>query len=193
MARVIPFLLALLLVAAACGDDEDIPVTTLPDATVPATDAPDATDAPQPTDAPVATTTAPAAAGSPADLAITEVVFAESATITNLGSGTVSLDGLWVCNRPNYLALSGTLGPGESVQLTSGDIPVPADGGEVALYSSPDFGSSEAILDYVAWGSGGGRLGVAADAGIWPDGDAVAVSGASISAPAGGASAADWS
>ena len=82
---------------------------------------------------------------------------------------------------------------GASITIPAADLGLSDGGGEVALYSSNDFGDSASILDYVAWGSGGGRASVAADAGIWPDGDVVTVGGDSISAPNGGASASDWS
>jgi hypothetical protein len=85
------------------------------------------------------------------------------------------------------------IAPGESLQVAASKINLSDGGSEVALYSSNNFDDPSAILDYVSWGSGGGRATEAADAGQWPAGETVTVSGPSISAPAGGASAADWS
>ncbi len=193
MKRWISLLAVLALVAAACGGDDDgadtttqpTPTTTTTVAATTTTEAPTTTSAPPTTQAP--------AAGSTADLAITEVVFGDHFTITNLGDAPVDVDGLWVCNRPAYAPLSGVIEPGESVELSPSEINLPEGGGEVALYSSNSFGDSSALLDYVSWGSGGGRATEAADAGLWPAGEAVAVTGPSISAPSGGSSPADWS
>jgi hypothetical protein len=183
MKRWLLLLAVLALVAAACGDSDEGDAA-------PTTEAATAeTGAPEPD-----ITEEPAAAGSVTDLAITEVAFDGQITITNLGDGVVSVDGLWLCNRPSYLPLpTAAIAPGESLQISSGDLGLTDSGGEVALYSSDSFGDSSAILDYVAWGSGGGRGSVAADAGLWPAGETVATGGASISAPNGGAGAADWS
>ncbi len=183
MKRSFAILAVFVLVAAACGDSDDGDTT--------ATDA-----AVQETGAPEPDTSEPAvASGSVADLAITEVVFGDHVTITNLGSDAVSVDGLWVCNRPNYSPLpTAVIAPGESLQVAASDLGGLSDGaGEVALYTSNSFGDSSAMLDYVNWGNGGGRASVADDAGLWPAGDTVAAGGGGISAPAGGASAADWS
>lgn len=200
MKRLLVLLAVLALVAAACGGGDDEADTTQPASgtTQPApttTQAAPTTTQPAPTTTVASTTSAAPAAGSTADLAITEVVFGDHVTITNLGSAPVNVDGLWVCNRPAYAPLaSATLAPGESVEVAAGSLSGLADnGGEVALYSSNSFNDASAILDYVGWGSGGGRATEAADNGVWPDGETVSVSGASISAPNGGSSAADWS
>ena len=39
----------------------------------------------------------------------------------------------------------------------------------MGLYSGNDFGAARNIVSYIAWGGGGGRLGVAQAAGIWGD------------------------
>ena len=182
-------LAVLALVAAACGDSDDgddaeTPTTTTTEATAEtAAPEPDITEAP------------PAVSGSPSDLAITEVVFGDHVTITNLGDAPVSVEGLWLCNRPSYTPLpTAQIAPGESLDIAAGDLDGLQEGnGEVALYTSNNFGDSGSIIDYVTWGQGGGRLSVAADAGIWPAGEAVTPAGASISAPNGGAAASDWS
>ena len=197
MKRWFSLLAVFALVTAACGSGDDgASVTTQPAPTTtqqaPTTTQPaPTTTQPAPT---TTTTTQPPATGSTADLAITEVVFGDHLTITNLGDAPVDVGGLWVCNRPAYVRLTAeVLAPGESVQVAASKISVPEGGGEVALYSSMAFDDPKAILDYVGWGSGGGRATEAADAGHWPEGETVTVSGASISAPAGGATPADWS
>ena len=190
MKRWSALLAVLALVVAACGDsgEDTTPTTAATPTTVAATPE---TAAPEPdiTDAPAA------AEGTIADLAITEVVFGESVTISNLGTGPVSVDGLWLCNRPSYTPMpTALIAPGESITVAAGDLGGLSDGsGEVAMYTSNNFGASSDIIDYVTWGQGGGRLSVAADAGIWPAGEAVTPAGASISAPNGGSSASDWS
>ncbi len=140
------------------------------------------------------TTPAVTGGGAIGDLAITEVEFGSHVTLTNLGTDPVSIEGLWLCNRPAYTELSGEVGPGASIQVEADKLGgLSADGAEAALYSSNSFGDANNMLDYVGWGTGGGRAEVAADAGLWPAGDVVAVAGAGITAPSGGASAADWS
>ncbi|MDH3731229.1 MAG: hypothetical protein OES13_08925, partial [Acidimicrobiia bacterium] len=135
------------------------------------------------------------AQGSADDLAITEVVFGDHVTISNLGSDAVSVAGLWLCNRPSYTELpTAVIAAGTSLDIPADALGnLAAGGGEVALYASNSFGDPSAMLDYVGWGSGGGRLSVAEEAGLWPAGESVVASGTAISAPAGGASAADWS
>lgn len=185
MRRLLALFGALLLVAAACSDDSEggdsgagDTSTTASSATTDEAEAPDSGD-----------TTA---------LAITQVTFGGggSVTITNVGAEIVDTTGYWVCNQPSYSELSGgDLAPGESVQVSATGLGgLPDVGAAAGLYSSNDFGSSEAIVDYVQWGDGGGRASVATDAGIWPgEGEVVAVEGAAIVADAGGSSAGDWS
>ena len=81
MKRWFAVLAVLALVAAACGDSDDEATPT------PTTAATPETAAPEPD-----ITEAPAAEGTVADLAITEVVFGDHVTITNLGAAPVSVD-----------------------------------------------------------------------------------------------------
>ena len=112
---------------------------------------------------------------------ITEVVFGDHVTLTNTGDVAVAVEGMWLCNRPVYVPLSGSLEPGESVTVSSADLGgLGAGGGEVGLYATRSFADATAMIDYVAWGSGGGRLGVAISAGVWSDGDSAPNDGASI-------------
>ena len=180
MKRYLLVITALSLLAGACGDETDAanaPTTTQEEGST----EPDNTEPAR-------------SSGLSDDLAITDVVFDDHVTVTNLGPDAVSVDGLWLCNRPDYLALpTAVIAPGASIDISADSIDLRADGGEVAIYTSSSFGDSSAMVDYVSWGSGGGRGNEAAEADLWPAGDAVAASGGGISAPSGGSSASDWS
>jgi hypothetical protein len=98
-----------------------------------------------------------------------------------------------LCNRPSYAPLSGSLAPGESVEVSAADLGgLSAGSGEVGLYSSRAFGDSSAMTDYVAWGSGGGRESVAVDAGLWGAGDAAPGDGAGVIRSDSASGAASW-
>lgn len=176
MRRWLGVLMVVAVVTAACGDSDGGEEGTTPGA-----QEPDSTNAAM-------------AQGSVADLAITGVVFGDHVTITNLGDDAVSVEGLWLCNRPNYTELpTAALAAGSSLDIPADALgSLSASGGEVALYTSNSFGDSSAMLDYVGWGTGGGRASVADEAGLWPAGDSVDASGSEILAPTGGAVAADW-
>lgn len=165
---------ALALLAASCGSDDSTETAD------PSTDAADPTDAPAaPTDAPAAPTDAPAAptdapeaptevpAAADQGLVVTAVdIDAGVVTITNTGTTDIDLSGHQLCNRPTYVPLPDeVLAAGESMDFGLGLMS--ADGGEVGLYTSSDFGNSDALISYVTWGSGGGRLSVAAEGGDW--------------------------
>ena len=149
-------MLSLGLVLSACGDDGS---TTAADTTI--DDTAEGSD------------TSGGSATSANGLAVTAVdTGAGVVTITNNGSADLDLSGHQLCNRPNYVAVpEETLAPGESIDVTLGGLA--AGGGEAALYTSADFGSSDAMISYVTWGSGGGRLSVAESGGHW-SGDPVA-------------------
>ncbi len=53
---------------------------------------------------------------------ITAVVFGDHVALTNNTDADVSLDGWWLCNRPSYVPLSGTLAPGETIDISSGSL-----------------------------------------------------------------------
>ncbi len=115
-------------------------------------------------------------------------------TISNVGSDSVDLGGLWVCNVPNYWQLpEQTLAPGASITVNAGSgsdtasqlfaggsIGALGSPGEIALYSSPDFEDPGSILAYVGWNGGSDRKTVAQAAGIWGDDDVSAEVGDSI-------------
>lgn len=193
---------ALALVAAACGDDD---AGEAPAASTTAGPAPT-------TEAPAPTTAAP---GGAAEFAIVSVTLAEDAqgvVIQNVGGALGNLSGLWLCQAPSYDSFGDVeLAPGEMVAVTlGGDFTGPegaktaslsigsigVDDGEIGLYTSRDFGSSSAIVDYVEWGEGGHtRSSVAVEAGIWNSGDFVPTTDTTTEITANGQvnSAAGWS
>jgi len=177
-------------IAAACGSGDDS--ATSVDATAVSTSTTAATT-------PVTSTTEPAAGGD-AVFVISEVVFGDDGhvAVTNIGTGPGSLDRYQICQRPAYFGIDDiTVEAGETVYFTAGSGAgldgevfqagagfgrLRASSGEIALYSSGSFASSDAIVSYVEWGSGNhGRSSVAVGAGIWPDGDFVATDDATTS------------
>ena len=184
-------LVAFALVAAACSSDSEAETTTTQATTTSevttttggTTTTPEATTTTS--EATTATSEDPVSPPS-ATFAISEVGFGTAGyvEITNISDVTASLDGLWLCQQPSYHQLSGTLEPGESVRFDAADSrygTLNADGGAMGLYTSGDFGSSDAIIGYVAWGpSGHGRLGVAITAGVWTEDSSVDATGASL-------------
>lgn len=139
------------------------------------------------------TTTTPTVLVELAGLQLTEVVFGDHVTITNNTDQEISLDGMWLCNRPTYFGLSGSLAPGESIEISAGDLRgIAAGGGEVGFYISRSFGDASAMTDYVAWGGGGGRESVAVEAGLWADGDKAPSDGGAITRTDEASGAGSW-
>ena len=182
---------AFALFAAGCGSDSEADTTTTQataTSEVTTTTGATTTTPEAPTTIPEATTTTsedPVAPPS-ATLAISEAGFGSAGyvEITNISDVTASLAGLWLCQQPPYHTLSGTLEPGESVRFDAADSgygTLNADAGDMGLYTSRDFGSSDAIIGYVGWGpSGHGRLGVAITAEVWTEDSSVDATGASL-------------
>ena len=92
--------------------------------------------------------------------------------LRNLAGVAITMEGWFICQRPIYWAIpSTTLQPGAEVTLhagagtndasnffASGGFGSLAGGqGEIALYDSANFGSSESIVSFVAWNGGSGR------------------------------------
>lgn len=199
----IALLFALVLVVAACGDDDVGNTAPATQASTATTSAPATTAAEVVTDTTESMVDADATAddltedmsAEGAIFEITRVTFgAPMLIITNVGNEAGNLGGYWLCQRPSYQELPAIdVGPGESVAISlGGDVfvpppgsltiadqlnlgPITATSGEIGLYSSNAFGSAEAIVSYVEWGnSGHGRSGTAVEAGIWDDGGFVA-------------------
>ncbi len=183
------------LIAAACASDSEDTTTTVAGATTTTTEATtttttaaDATTTTTEATTSTEATTTTADSGTPPGVvfAITEVAFGSGGyvEITNLSGTTASLDGYWLCQQPSYQQLAGPVEPGQSVRFNAADSrfgSLDADGGALGLYTSGDFGSSDAIVGYVAWGpSGHGRLSVAVAAGVWTDDSFVESTGAAV-------------
>ena len=174
MRRLLVLMGVVALVAFACGDDDDAGGET--------------------------TTTAEASAGSgvagASPLVLAEVDFSAGVVvIRNTSSSSYQLSGHFLCNRPTYVEIPATtLAAGESVSVELSSLGVSADDGEIGLYTSRDFGSADAILRYVQWGTAEhGRTATAVEAGVWVAGDTVANNGASmVSSGDDPVSAADW-
>ena len=115
-----------------------------------------------------------------AQVVINEIQESGTIELKNVGTGTVDVSNYWLCDFPSYrrLGSGGTniiagdlmLGPGEILAIDNFNVVSAADG-EMGLYTSSAFGSSDAMIDYVEWGSTGhGRSSVAVAAGIWQTG-----------------------
>jgi hypothetical protein len=157
---------AVVVLATACGDDSGGGAEPAAEDPVDSADTVDSTSS---------TTTAaiPEGGVSIEGVQLTAVVFgAEGAvTVTNTAADEAILDGLWLCNSSDCVALAGAVAGDESVDVAAAELGgLAAEGGEAALYSSDAFDSPDAMVDYVRWGAGGGRGDVAAAAGLWPDG-----------------------
>lgn len=162
-------------------------ITTAPTSTIDESSTTATTVASTTTSTVLPTTTV--SAGDPA-IRLEEIVFAGEPylIIGNRGSGAGSTAGLWICQFPAYYELPAfELQPGErlAVPLGEGAAPdlvgvvatvevvqplgaVTSHDGEIGLYSSNEFNSPQAILDYVEWGfPGHAREEVAVAAQIW--------------------------
>lgn len=96
-----------------------------------------------------------------------------SITLKNFGDATATISGYWFCVRPAYAQLNNmtsvtTLAPNEELNIAS-SVNLVASSGEFALYNSPSFGSSAAMLDFLQWGTGASssRESTAVAAGLW--------------------------
>jgi hypothetical protein len=159
-----------------------------------------------PADGPTATTGGETT--GPAAFVVSAVGFEHGGwvEVRNVGETAGTLRDMWLCQRPSYFNLPDiTLGPGASV-IVAADSAGPeldeingsrngaavveaggsvgritADSGEMGLYTSSSFGSSDDIASYVEWGSGGhGRSSTAIAAGVWVDGGFVATADATF-------------
>ena len=138
-----------------------------------------------------------------AQVVISEVYPNGTFELQNNGNASANLSGYWICNFPSYAQLSNltvecgslNLEAGAAVTLSGFDRYTVSEG-ELGLYISNSFGSSNAIRSYVDWGAGtGGRANVAVSAGIWTAGDQVSAfsDSESLSLDGAGNSASDWS
>lgn len=98
-----------------------------------------------------------------------------SVTLKNFGDADAPISEYWFCNRPVYEAVSGmttetTLAPNAEISLATNTVNFPVSSGEFGLYTTNNFGSSAAMIDYMQWGTGNAgssRESVAVAAGLW--------------------------
>jgi len=178
------------LFLVGCGDDDDPTATATAAATeeptAEATDEPTATSTEEPTAEPTAAPTEePAAGGPPSKVVVQSVTLTGddgTVVLRNLSDAEIAIGGWFICQRPSYWAIpTATLAPGAEVTLhvgagTDDATNLFADGGfgslagsrgEVGLYDSASFGSSDSIVSFVAWNGSSGRQSEAQGAGIW--------------------------
>ena len=134
-------------------------------------------------------------------MALTQLVFGgiRYVTITNVGQGSGTLRGMWLCQRPGYFELPDLeLAPGEAAAVVVGEgelgdvigIVHTIDAGralgtldpvagEMALYEGASFSDPAAIRSYVRWGDRppAGRSDTAIAAGIWDEDGTVSTAG----------------
>jgi hypothetical protein len=206
MRRAIAPVLALTLLAAACGSDNDSSVedtsTTTPAPTTAETSTSTTTTVAVTTTTTAAvTTTSDGSGGEPGDSGSALVIVAVSfdtgfILIRNDGDADYDLSGHWLCNRPTYTQLPDlVLAPGDVIEIDASKVGLDADSGELGLYTSGDFGNPAAIIRYVQWGTDShGRTGTAVAGGVWQDGDFVDNQGGNLeSSGSDPVSVADWS
>ncbi len=176
MKKKLTYLIMALTILASCSDDDD--------AANPDDGGPDATEI---------------------NVVLNEIQYqgTDLVEIFNKGTQEADLSNYWLCLGPGTYVRIGTLTP------QSGTITVPAGGylvlpyslpdtsGGLGLYATDEFASSDAIVDFVQYGSGGSaRENVAVAAGLWTAGEfvpTVANAENSIVFDGEGNAAADWS
>ena len=203
--RRVTLLLAIALVAGACGGDgtedttTDAPATTAsPDATTttaqPSTTTATTVAATEPTTTTATTTTTEAPVATGPATVITAVDFDEGVVeLTNISDEPFSLDGHFLCNFPTYVSISGSLDPGASTTFELSGVGAGSLSGEIGLYNGSNFGSSDAIVAYVEWGTPNHQRSiVAVGAGLWTSGDFVDNGSASFRAQTTGGTGDDY-
>jgi len=166
------------LAATGCssGGDGDVPEGDAAPADASTTTV---TAAPAETTPPTTETIPPEATEIP-DLQIIVVEFGASGfvEVANMGDEVATVDGIQLCQSSTCVGLgsvaSGPLAAGASLQVPAVAVGgLDEAGGEAALFAESAFDDPAAILGYVQWGTGGARVGVAVEAGIWADGATV--------------------
>lgn len=101
----------------------------------------------------------------------------DAVLIGNFGGSSQDISSYWLCIRKSYVQI-GTLGLNASLDLQGNqflvvDIPLNDTSSDVALYSSDDFSSPQAMIDFMQYGANigtNGQVDVAVNKGIWEDG-----------------------
>ena len=136
-----------------------------------------------------------------AQIVINEILPDGTVEIKNLGSETVDVSGIILCNFPAYQTIGNStldcgtnlLGAGEILAVNN--FVVAASQGEMGLYTATPYSDPNNIIDYVEWGNTGHqRSAVAVEAGIWSTGDFVIAipAGCSLAFDGEGNAATDW-
>ena len=120
----------------------------------------------------------PDAAGQ---IVINEILPNGTVEVKNIGSETVDISSYWLCDFPTYEQFADLNIICGSTMLEAGAImaidnfnTINGADGEMAIYTNSSFGSPTGLIDYVEWGfTGHQRSGVAAEAGVWAEGDFV--------------------
>ncbi|MEM9258083.1 MAG: T9SS type A sorting domain-containing protein, partial [Bacteroidota bacterium] len=116
--------------------------------------------------------------GNLVGLIINEVAVDGMIELFNGADTAVNVSSYWLCNFPAYQQISQMnlecgellIQPGEYTVI-SGFSGFDAADAELGLYTSSSFGSSDAIISYLEWGSTGHqRSSVAVQAGVWTSG-----------------------
>ena len=171
LARLVAVLGAFSLLVAACGDDGG------PDDDAGPTSAPSGENTSTTTTVPATTAPPPESGEALEVLQLNVVEFGDDGyvEIINTGGDDVTLAGIFICEFPDYADLgdvadAATLAGGDTLRIPASVLGgLSADDGEAALYDGDDFASSDAMLSYVQWGTGGHeRASVAVEAGLWP-------------------------
>jgi len=123
--------------------------------------------------------------------------------ILNTGTETIDLRDFWLCLGPGEYSQIGGITPESGfIELAGGEFVVlpfemPDDQGGLGLYSSNEFTSAEAMVDFVQWGAAGAaRENIAVEKGIWTAGDfvpTVQLNSFSIEYDGEGNASTDWS
>lgn len=167
MRRLILWSARALLTAACggCGAETQTPDPTIASTATSTTAAPPSTEASTtttPTEGVTTTTGTVLADGHP--LVIASIDFEGNAIVLgNGGDEPYDLTGHYPCNRPSYAPVPAeTLPPGGIIEIRATSLGVSPDDGELGLYTSNSFGSADAIVRKVQWGSDShGRTSVA--------------------------------
>ena len=112
-----------------------------------------------------------------AQIVINEIKENGSVELKNLGNQTIDVSSYWLCDFPSYRQLSNStitinsgslnLQPNAIVEISGFNF-IDSNDGELGLYSTNSFGSSNAMVDYIQWGSGNHtRANTAVNAGVW--------------------------
>jgi len=163
MRRLLILVLALTVIGVACSSESE-----------------EGSGVTEDSDAPGTTVPIPEDAVVIPDLQISVVEFGEDGflDVVNIGAEPADVSPMYLSQFPTVLALSDVIeepiAVGASARIPASAMGgLSADGGEIALLTSPDFEDPDSMVGYVQWGTGGVHGPTATAAGIWPEGATV--------------------